>query len=717
MSDTLLLELLTEELPPKALKRLGVAFADLFCESLNAQGFLTAQSQHQGFATPRRLAVSVSRVLPSTEDKKERVKILPVSIAFDADGAPTTPLKRKLVSLGLPETVIPNLIKESDGKAETLYYDRMQAGIPLSVGAQVALDKAIAALPIPKVMRYAPKNGYYNDVSFVRPAHRLTALYGKELLPLRALGLEADRVSEGHRFLSRSLTIVFNHAEEYEKRLRDEGCVMASFDQRRQAIVQALNEAAGEDKVIAPDALLDEVTALVESPTIYRGAFDAAFLEVPQECLILTMQQNQKYFALTNREGKLVERFLLVSNIKTDTPQTIIGGNERVLRARLSDARFFYQQDAKTKLVDRVHQLNSIIYFKGLGSQKDRVDRMARIAASLANALHANAQIAARIALLAKADLTTDMVGEFPELQGIMGRYYAHLDGEPNAVSQGIEEHYLPRFSGDKLPTSRESLATALADKLETMVGMFALGQVPTGDKDPFGLRRAAIGILRMLIEHALPLPLSVALKTAQSELASLNLTVTDKKGVSKPVDWKATESSLKHFFYDRLRGLLKDEGATPAMIDALTENAPDDISSIPARLAALRAFVALPEAGALAAANKRIVNILKKAEEGKDDVTLMSAPKPELFSDDAERALDALFREKITPEVHRAMDTQDYTRALTVLASAKEAIDTFFDQVMVMDENQDIRANRLALLRSLSVTMNQVAEISALSL
>ncbi len=712
MSKTLLIELLTEELPPKALRRLSASFAELLSEVLRQQDFLDKSSTVTAWGTPRRLAVTISHIAERSPDRQQTQKVLPITVAFDDAGKPTMPLMRKLAALGLSENDIPKLKRASDGKAEALFFDHVIPGKSLAQGVQEALDKAIVELPIPKVMRYPHRGGYYNDVSFVRPVHGLLALYGSDVLPVSAFGLNADRVTQGHRFLISEPRITIDNADDYEAALEQKGKVIASFDKRRDHIQQALKATAQQDHVIAPNALLDEVTALVEWPAVYRGTFDAAFLEVPQECLILTMQQNQKYFALTDAQGNLVERFLLVSNIETTAPDAIIDGNVRVLRARLADARFFYEQDAKMPLAQRVDKLAPIIYFKGLGSQYDRVQRVQAIAERLAKSLRADTATTKRIALLAKADLTTDMVGEFPELQGIMGRYYAQHDQEPEAVARGIEQHYWPRFSGDALPESTEAIAVSIADKIESIFGMFAVGNIPTGDKDPFGLRRAAIGILRMIMERTLPLSITQLLTETHSVFEPLALRIIDKKGKESVVDLTQTSAHIKTFFDDRLRGLLKEQGYSAAMVEAVLAQCADDPASAPQRLEAVRAFSALPEAEALAAANKRIVNILKK----NSDIAIPTTVRKELLSDAAEKTLYDIFAHKLSGEVDTAMRNGDFTQALLVLATASDAIDHFFDEVMVMADDEAVRNNRLALLNHIRTTMNGVAEIALLA-
>ncbi len=715
MSKTLLIELVTEELPPKALKRLSEAFAELFTQSLTAQGFVSENSEILSWGTPRRLAVTIKNVAGHSLDYRKMQKVLPVAVAFDEKNQPTTPLLRKLTSLGLSESDIPKLKRMPDGKTEALFFDSVIPGKSLTEGVQEALDAAIAYLPIPKVMHYPHRGGYYNDVSFVRPVHGLVALYGGDVLPVKAFGLDADRVTQGHRFLATSPTISIDDADHYERLLEQKGKVIVSFAKRRKTIEQALKKTAQQDQaaneVIAPDTLLDEVTSLVEWPTVYCGTFDPAFLEVPQECLILTMQQNQKYFALTDTGGKLVEHFLVVSNIETEKPEAIVDGNARVLRARLADARFFYEQDAKTPLAQRVDKLAHIIYFKGLGSQYDRIQRIKSIAQTLAKRLQANSDQTGRIAFLAKADLTTDMVGEFPELQGIMGRYYALHDREPEIVANGIEQHYWPRFSGDTLPESMEAIAVAIADKIESIFGMFAIGNTPTGDKDPFGLRRAAIGILRIIMERALPLSITELLADTRDIFERVSIRVVDKKGKECPINLMQTATQAEAFFHDRLRGLLKEQGYGISMIEAVLAQCPD-LASIPKRLEAVRSFLALPEAAALAAANKRIVNILKKS----GDMAVPAAVCPDLFLDAAEKALYDIFANTLSAQVETAMRDGNFTQALLVLATARDIVDRFFDEVMVMADDEAVRNNRLALLGHIRTTMNGVAEIALLA-
>jgi len=699
VTATLLVELITEELPPKVLRKLGEVFAQTLVAALRRRDFLDAESLARAYATPRRLAVSITRVCAVAPDKPFKEKLLPVSVAFDASGKPTAALIGKLKAKQLSHIDPATLSREHDGKAEALYYSDVAKGGPLVNALQSALDEAIAALPIPKLMSYAGPSAYYNDQKFVRPAHRLLALHGADVIAIRALGLNAGRTSAGHRFLGRS-DLQIATADAYVPTLEAEGRVLPDFAARRERIVAGLRTAAGKARVLMPDGLLDEVTALVEWPKVYTGGFDPAFLEVPQECLILTMQQNQKYFALAGEDGRLQNRFLLVSNLDAREPEPIVHGNERVLRARLADAKFFYDQDRKSSLESRLPKLASIVYNAKLGraaaSQSERVARLEALARALAPALGADATTAGRAARLAKADLVTDMVGEFPELQGTMGRYYALHDGETADVADAIAQHYWPRFAGDALPEQPVAQAVALADKMELLAGMFGIGERPSGDRDPFGLRRAAIGVLRILIEKKLGVPLPELIGSARAVFA----------GVSAVAD---STADLEAFIYDRLRALLRDQGYTANEVEAVMSPPPMRIDLVPARIAAVRSFASLPEAEALASANKRIVNILRKSGD-----EAAAAVDRSLFADGAEHDLFAAVQ-KLLPAVHAHVQRGDYTEALCALASARSSVDRFFDDVLVMAEDPALRANRLALLRGLAEAMNQVADISKL--
>jgi glycyl-tRNA synthetase beta chain len=691
---SLLVELLTEELPPKALARLGDAFAEGVAARLAARDLIEGAPSFERYATPRRLAVLVKNVRNVAPEKAVREKVLPVSVALDANGQPTAPLAKKLAALGFPEFPVNELERASDGKNEAFFLRYSAPGATLADGLQAALDETLAKLPIPKVMKYQRPDG--SDVQFVRPVHRLIALHGEEVVPVTAFGIDADDTTRGHRFLSEGL-IAFPNADEYAHTMQHKAHVIANFAERKASIREQLLAAAGADKVVMPDSLLDEVTALVEWPVVYACNFEDEFLKVPQECLILTMQTNQKYFALTDDAGRLRSRFLIVSNIATDTPGEIVEGNERVVRPRLADAKFFFEQDQKKPLDTRVPLLANVVYHNKLGSQLQRVERIEALAGAIAQKGGADIALAMRAARLAKADLLTDMVGEFPELQGTMGTYYARHDGEPDEVALACSEHYRPRFSGDELPETATGTIVALADKLETLVGIWGIGLQPTGEKDPFALRRHALGVLRILIEKQLPLDLVELLNAAYAEFA----------GVDAVADPRA---ALYEFFMDRLRGLLREHSYAATEIDAVLALNPTHLDDIVARLAAVREFAALPEAAALAAANKRISNILKKSE-GAEVAEVRTA----LLNEPAEKALHAQLLQ-VAPRVEAQLAAHEYTGALTALAALRETVDTFFNDVMVNAEDPALRANRLALLTALHRQMNSVADISRLA-
>ncbi|WP_423196138.1 MULTISPECIES: glycine--tRNA ligase subunit beta [unclassified Cupriavidus] len=702
MTDSLLIELFTEELPPKALARLGEAFAQGLFAGLGARDLLEPGAAVTPFATPRRLAARVTGVRRTAPDREQREKVLPLTVALDASGAPTAPLAKKLAALaksvGVAEIDWQTLERASDGKADAFFYRYTARGAALAEGLQAALDETLAKLPIPKVMSYQRPDG--TTVHFVRPAHSLIALFGAEIVPVSVLGLAASNVTQGHRFLSHG-AIEIAHANVYADALREQGKVIASYDARRESMKAQLLAAAGNDRVIMPEALLDEVNSLVEWPVVYACHFEETFLAVPQECLILTMQTNQKYFALTDAAGHLRNRFLIVSNLATDTPQSIISGNERVVRPRLADAKFFFDQDRKKTLASRVPQLANVVYHNKIGSQLDRVQRLQQIAGHIADAMNAagvtvDKAAAMRGAELAKADLLTDMVGEFPELQGTMGTYYARHDDEADEVALACSEHYRPRFAGDALPEGAVSTAVALADKLETLVGIWGIGLQPTGEKDPFALRRHALGILRMLIEKPLAVPLDTLLDLTEQAFAGIAAV-------------KPAREAILDFLYDRVRGYLKEKGYTTNEVEAVVSLRPRTLHDIVGRIEAVRTFAALPEAEALAAANKRITNILRKTDEA------IGTVDPALFQESAEGTLHAAI-ERVRPGVEAAFANGDFTAALRDLAQLRAAVDQFFNDVMVMAEDARLRANRLALLASLHVLANRVADISKLA-
>jgi len=699
-SRNLLVELFVEELPPKALKQLGEVFAQSLGHSLKAQGLTSDASKVTSFASPRRLAAHVTAVAARAGDKSMAQKLMPAAVGLDAAGNATPALLKKLAALGADASAVSQLRRDSDGKAEILYFDSVATGVMLADGLQKAVEAAIAALPIPKVMSYQLADGW-STVNFVRPAHGLVALHGADVLPISILGLEAGRDTHGHRFEATVDPIVLRDADGYAQQLESEGAVIVSFAARRAEILRQLVAAAGRAgaQPIDDDGLLDEVTALVERPNVVIGKFEEAFLEVPQECLILTMKANQKYFPLLDAAGRLTNKFLIVSNISPADAGAVIGGNERVVRPRLADAKFFYDQDRKKPLESRVLGLAKVVYHNKLGTLGERVQRVCAIARAVGTQLGGEvlSNQADQAALLAKADLLTDMVGEFPELQGVMGRYYALHDGLPEEIANAIEDHYKPRFAGDSLPRGRVGLVVALADKLETLVGMFGIGQAPSGDKDPFALRRHALGVIRMLIEGGIDLPLDQLLN--QSAAAFSNRS-----------EFKHAESALSDFIYERLAGSLRDQGYSPQEVEAVVSLRPHRLGDVPRRLAAVRAFAALTEAVSLAAANKRIANILKKVN-GEVVATIDVA----LLKEPAETALNAALANTMF-EADAAFSGGDYTASLQALAALKAPVDNFFDSVMVNVDDPQLRANRLGLLATLHQAMNRVADLSKLS-
>lgn len=696
MKATLLIELLTEELPPKSLTRLGLSFLDQMQKSLAEAGFIASDNPGQYFATPRRLAVEFKDCLETQPDRTIEKKGPAVSSGVGADGTATKALEGFMRGAGV---TFSQLEKVSDGKTEYFAIRLHKPGERLDAVLGPLVETALKKLPVAKLMRWGN-----SEVQFVRPVHGLVLLHGTRVVSGTALGLTSGNTTCGHRFMSAG-EMTLSSADDYAATLEQQGRVIASFEQRREKIRAQLDAAAGQRTWLQDEALLDEVTALVEYPSVYEAGFEEAFLAVPQECLILTMKANQKYFPLMDSaaaDAKLTNRFLVVSNMQVADPSHIITGNARVVRPRLADAKFFFETDKKTPLSARIGKLASVVYHNKLGSQGERVDRLIKLAAAIAQRLDAaglptDVREAERAALLAKADLVTDMVGEFPELQGIMGRYYALNDGESATVAAAIEAHYRPRFNGDALPRSTVACAVALADKLDALIGFFGIGQIPTGDKDPFGLRRAALGVLRILMETPLPLNLTDLIEDAAA-------------GFSPAVLTSECRLTSAEFFRERLRNLLRDAGHEPNAIDAVLAQNPTRIDEVPQRLAAVKAFALLPEATALAAANKRIVNILKKSTE-----QVGNTVNSTLLHEPAEKTLFAEV-EKLTPLIEAQLTRNDYTTALKSLANLRPAVDAFFADVMVNADDAAIRANRLALLAQLARLMNCAADISRLS-
>lgn len=704
----LLIELFTEELPPKALRRLGDAFAQSIVNDLTKLNLVAAGVAFQSFATPRRLAVSVGQVLEQAPEQAFTEKLMPAKVGLDADGNATPALLKKLASKGLEHLSVADLSTESDGKQDYLFAKGVAPGAQLAQSLQGILDHAIESLPIPKVMRYQLADGK-TTVKFVRPAHGLVALYGADIVPIQALGLTAGRTTHGHRFMGK-IAFDLQDATSYAQQLAQEGMVIASYDERLNLIRQSLNDKAQElNLTIGTDSavedLLEEVTSLVEHPTIYVGQFEEKFLAVPQECLILTMRLNQKYFPLFDKNtGKLSNRFLIVSNMQVKDPHHIIEGNERVVRPRLADAEFFFNTDRKQHLSSRVAQLGNIVYHNKLGTQLARVERVRALARFIAEKLGASVDFADRAAFLAKADLTSNMVGEFPELQGIIGSYYATGDGEPAEVAQAIADQYLVRFDATVTANNLTSVALFIAERVETLIGIWGIGLLPTGERDPYALRRAALGIISAFdalnsagyFKRDDKLQLCALLQFAQSLFSKENISINPE-----------TAQEVQHFIFERLRNQLQTQ-YDRSVVDAVLALNPN-LDEVYDRVNAVSHFTTLTEAASLAAANKRIGNLLKKIE---GDIPAVRADK---LSEAAEIALAKVIDE-VTPIAQAHFAKAEFTQALQVVAQTRDAVDTFFNDVMVMAEDPEVRQNRLALLSKLHNVMNLVADLSILA-
>jgi glycyl-tRNA synthetase beta chain len=687
-SASLLVELLTEELPPKALRRLSESFAAALAENLGKDDFLGAGSAAHAFATPRRLAVLITHVRERAPDKPVEASGPSVRVGLDAAGNPTQALLGFARKHGVD---VATLKRRETPKGEFFFYEGTASGGYLDATLGSKVEAALGKLPVPRMMRWGA-----GETAFVRPVHGLIMLHGSRVVEGHVLGAASSNRTFGHRFLAPG-EIIIRRADEYEALLRDKGRVTARFAARRADIVAGLTRAAGKGAaVIAGDELLDEVTSLVESPVVLAGEFDPRYLDLPRECLVLSMQQHQKYVPLADgATGRLLPRFLFVSNIATKDAREIVHGNERVLRARLADARFFFEQDRKVRLETRVPRLGSVVYHNKLGTQLERVERIQLLARHVAGEIGADPLLAGRAAWLAKADLLTEMVGEFPELQGIMGGYYARHDGEPPEVADAISAHYRPRFAGDGLPEGAVSMAVALADKLDALAGLFSIGEQPTGDRDPFALRRAALGVIRIIVENQLPLSLD--------ELAS---------AAFEPFKAKAP-AELHEFFIERMRGYFLERGYSANEVEAvLSADSRAAASLIPRQLEAVRAFARLPEAESLAAANKRVANLLKQAQAKGESFANADAGK---LKEPAELALFTELR--TTADNARGLyERGDYTGYLSTFAALKRPVDEFFDSVMVMVDDRELRQNRLALLADLRQQMNRIADISKLA-
>lgn len=688
-TENCLVELGTEELPPKALKSLGEAFATQF-EAALTQADLSFDSV-SWFAAPRRLAVYVSGLAEGQADKVVEKRGPAVSAAFDADGNPTKAAQGWARGNGIDVADAERLVTD---KGEWLLHKAHVPGQSVVELLEGLINQAVSKLPIPKPMRW----GNYNT-QFIRPVHTLCVLYGSEVVNVSVLGLTSGRVVQGHRFHGEG-RFELDYADNYASALEQQ-YVLADFEARKDKVRQQLEDAA-QSLSLKPDYnedLLEEIASLVEWPVVLQAGFDEAFLAVPKEALIYTMKDDQKYVPLLDSDGALSNIFLFVTNIESRDASQVISGNEKVIRPRLADAEFFFNSDKKTTLESRLESLETVLFQKQLGTLKEKSERISALSAFIASQIDANETQAARAGLLAKTDLMSNMVMEFPDVQGVMGKYYALNDGEDAPVAEALYEQYMPRFAGDALPSSGVSASVALADKLDTLVGIFGIGQLPKGDKDPFALRRAAIGVLRIVTELSLPLDLET--------LVSKAIDVYGDKLTNAE-----TQSQVVDFVLGRFTALLQDQAIAIDVIQAVAARRPTKPADYLARVHAVDKFRALEEAEALAAANKRVANILAKQNvEVTDTVNIDES----LLAEEAEKALYVELK-AAQKEVDIAVPSQDYTRILTALATLRNVIDNFFDNVMVMADDEAVKNNRLALLSLLRQLFLTTADISILA-
>jgi len=689
MTRDLLVEIGTEELPPKALASLIDSFSGTVETQLDDVIHLPHGTIH-AYATPRRLAVLIEDLAETQSDQTVSMKGPPVRVAFDADGQPTKAALAFAEKCGVD---IDELGREETDKGEWLVHTSVVAGQSMRLLIGSVIEVALMNMPIPRRMRWGS-----SSVEFVRPVHWITLLYGTEALEFELFGVRAGNTTYGHRFMSEG-PLALDKASDYRAVLEGEGHVIVDMDSRRKVIVDGVRAAAAAagGSPVGDDDLYDEVNALVEWPVPVTGSFDARFLELPREVVVSTLTSHQRYFPVEDAKGSLLPRFITVANLDSAAPELVVDGNERVIRPRLEDAEFFWRTDRSQTLESRREPLSRVVYQQQLGTLADKTDRVRTIAARIAGELSLPTEHVERAALLCKCDLVSGMVGEFPELQGIMGRYYALADGEPDDVADAIEAHYRPRFAGDAPPTSATGLVLATADRIDTLAGLFAAGKRPSGNRDPFGLRRAALGVVRLLIEGELAIDLTSLIEYA------IELQPTDIE--------KDAVTMLHAFITERLKGYVLDRGTPIDHFEAVAAAAPQTLTDFIQRLDAVNAFVELDAAESLAAANKRIANILKKSERG--DVDEIDTA---LFDNDAERALyDEMgrVREQVTPKLANT----EYTDALTVLAGLRQPVDDFFDNVMVLADDAAVRRNRLALLSDLQQLFGGVADISRLSI
>lgn len=718
--ETLLIELITEELPPASLVKLSKSFADEILKKLTTDLLTTSNSKMRVYATPRRIGFQVTKIKRKAENSIREIKLLPKKMGIDDSGLPTELLKKKIYSLvtssknsinfdfddekldyldkNFSNFILKNTIFKTVGKQESVYIKIDEVGVDLSESLQSAVLLSIKRLPIPKMMTYQNfnKSNTFDDVKFIRPAHKLVALHGETVLKIKALGLESSQFSDGHRFLGKK-DLKIDSAESYEKKIQEFGKIIPNFDNRKKRILDELTKKSNLKDLVMTEDLLNEITALCEWPVIYEGFFDKEFLSIPYECLTLTMQKNQKFIPLKTKKNELSNKFFLVSNIFTNDPRNIIHGNEKVLKARLSDAQFFFNLDRKKKLEEKVILLSKVIYHNQLGNIYDRTQRLILLTEKWGGLLGLEKQVCYRAALLSKADLTSKMVDEFPELQGVMGKYYAQFDNENTEVCIAIEEHYKPKFSGDHTPKNLLGSCLSLADRIESIVGLWSIGMFPSGEKDPMGLRRNAIAVLRILIENKINLNLNdLILDSAQT----LNYEISSN----------ARFKEIKSFFLERLKNWLKENGHESANIEAAIIKCNNKISELPKRLEAIKHFISFSASYDLCSANKRIKNILKKSS-----VDIISCViDPNLFEEEAEIILFKKLNET-AKNTKKLLEKNMYKEVLVALSELKHPVDNFFQTVLVNTENDVLKKNRLCLLRTLNETMNQVAELSLL--
>ncbi len=686
-ADHLLFELGTEELPPLALKRLSEALTGAFVKGLDDVGL--EHGKATAYATPRRLAVLIENCAFAQPDRQITRRGPALQAAYDSGGNPTKAAEGFARSC---QTTVEQLQTLETDKGSWLVFDLHQAGQPASELLPVIAEQALNQLPIPKRMRWGQ-----TEAQFVRPVHWLVFLHGDHVVPCTLLEATADSLSYGHRFHHPG-AITLYRPEDYAEVLESLGKVIVHFQKRRDKIKQQVEQAAATlgGQADLDDALLDEVTALNEWPNPITGSFEDRFLSVPAEALVATMKGNQKYFPVFDDAGKLMNHFITIANIESKQPQIIREGNERVVRPRLADAMFFWEKDGQKRLADHISELAQVVFQKDLGSMADKSQRVAALAEDIARQIDGDPTLARRAGELSRCDLMTEMVVEFPSMQGIMGRYQAQRDGEPDELAQAMDEFYMPRFSGDELPQSRTGIAISLAEKLDTLVGIFGVGLRPTGDKDPFALRRAALGALRILREHALPLDLPDLLARAEKLLA----------GRLKESD---NAQAVYHFMLERLKGLYAESSTPHDTFEAVAAVAPRSVADFEHRVRAVTDFRALPEAEALAAANKRISNILKKVDD-----PIGEQVDPDLFELTAEKVLFDQVN-AVNRQIEPMSEASDYGAMLQTLSRLRGPVDQFFEDVMVMADKSDVRGNRLALLNNLSRQFLRVADISLL--